>query len=370
MAAFLLSGPAASAGAEQMARGELLAAEALVNVNDSPTGATTWRISYATVTYAGQPTTATALVIAPNAMGRPQKLRKTVVWAHGTVGVVPDCAPSEKSGAATRLPGVEEILQRGWVLVAPDYVGLGPGRPHAYLDKSEAAAAAHDAVRAAQQVPDTFAGPHFVVWGHSQGGHAALAVALATSQAPDLVMKGAVAIAPPTDLVENTRTMAKLIRGVLTSMSMVSWPQTYGNSTASVVPFIDGINRVGRSCLNKKANWIDKLSTLFFLVRFTAVDMSAMPDWHPTLARNSIPHGRIDVPLLVTQGTNDDVVPATLTRRWVSKACKAGTAVTYIETHGGDHEGQARATLRQAIDWIADRFMGSPASNMCVVPAA
>ena len=46
-----------------------------------------------------------------------------------------------------------------------------------------------DSVRAAANLPKTGAGPRFVVWGHSQGGHAALfAGQLAKSYAPDLAL--------------------------------------------------------------------------------------------------------------------------------------------------------------------------------------
>lgn len=354
------------AHADEVPNGKLLSATPVnAPLAGLPPGASAWRILYQTRNHAGQPILASALLVAPAMDADPAQRRKIVVWAHGTVGVMPDCAPSIRPGAVQRLPGVAAIVRRGWVMVAPDYPGLGTIGPHAYLDRAEVVAAILDAVRAASQVNDAMAGPEFIVWGHSQGGHAALATALEPDIAPDLILKGVVAVAPPTDLVENTTIMARMMRGVLTSMAMTSWSRSYGSDLSELAPFIDGIARVGRSCADAPADWIDNLRTLMFLVRFRNVDMAWMPDWRAILARHSIPPTGIRVPVLLTQGTDDVIVPAVLTRRWMQDACRTGAVLSYVEVAGGDHEGNARATLDQSLVWIADRFSDRPPPDDC-----
>jgi acetyl esterase/lipase len=60
-----------------------------------------------------------------------------------------------------------------------------------------------DSVRAARDMPDSGASDRFAVWGHSQGGHAALYTGeLAARYAPDLKLVGVAAAAPATYLVE------------------------------------------------------------------------------------------------------------------------------------------------------------------------
>jgi hypothetical protein len=54
---------------------------------------------------------------------------------HGTTGVAVKCAPSVLpdpfTAGAMFVQG--QILNHGWVLVAPDYIGLGASPPHPYL---------------------------------------------------------------------------------------------------------------------------------------------------------------------------------------------------------------------------------------------
>lgn len=357
--------PCLAARADSLPGRDTLLAVMPLPAADLPDGVSAWRIHYQTRAHDGQPTKASALLVVPAKAGDGSTKRKVVVWAHGTVGVMPDCAPSTRRDAVRSLPGVAQIVQNGWVLVAPDYPGLGTAGPHAYLDRAEVVAAILDAVRAVRQVPEAMSGPEFIVWGHSQGGHAALATAQEPGIAPELALKGVVAVAPPTDLVENTTIMARMMRSVLTSMAMTSWSRAYGSDLSGLAPFIDGIATVGASCSDSPADWTDKLRTLMFLIRFRNVDMAWMPDWRAILARHSIPARGIHVPALLTQGTDDDIVPAALTRRWMQDACRTGAVLSYVEVPEGDHADNARATLDQSLAWITDRFMDRPAPNDC-----
>jgi len=59
-----------------------------------------------------------------------------------------------------------------------------------------------NAVRAACQAPGADAGTRWAVWGHSQGGHAALWTgALAAQLAPELTLIGVAAAAPAAELL-------------------------------------------------------------------------------------------------------------------------------------------------------------------------
>jgi pimeloyl-ACP methyl ester carboxylesterase len=127
-----------------------------------------------------------------------------VVWAHGTTGVADGCEPSATSDLAQYDGLVAQLLQRGFMVVAPDYEGLGhsPTSNHPYLNRdSEARSMLYAAMAAREQV--AAAGLRWVAMGHSQGGHAALAAAeLASeaSQAGGLQLRGVVALAPASNL--------------------------------------------------------------------------------------------------------------------------------------------------------------------------
>src|SRR5699024_11114917 len=136
--------------------------------------ATGWRILYTTTDAHGAPATASALVLVPTswrAVPRP-----VIAWAPGTTGFATHCAPSllEHQVAAGAMPALDQVLDRGWAVVATDYTGLGTPGPHPYLIGPGEAHSVLDGIRAAGQLEGAELAPQTVVWGHSQGGHAAL----------------------------------------------------------------------------------------------------------------------------------------------------------------------------------------------------
>ena len=67
-----------------------------------------------------------------------------------------------------------DIVNAGYLVAFSDYEGLGtPGR-HPYLVGESEGRSVLDAAKAAAQLPGADAGDQLAIWGHSQGGHAAL----------------------------------------------------------------------------------------------------------------------------------------------------------------------------------------------------
>ena len=95
-----------------------------------------------------------------------------------------------------------------------------------------------DSVRAAQQVAKAGANSRFAVWGHSQGGHAALfAGQLAKSYAPDLTLVGVAAIAPATELEQLLKDDQDERAGkIIVSYCLWSWSRVYGTPLEDWVP--------------------------------------------------------------------------------------------------------------------------------------
>ncbi len=127
-----------------------------------------------------------------------------IAWAHGTWGAAERCAPSLSANFFAATPATVAVA-RGYVVVAPDYPGLGSAGPHPYLVGTVTARSVLDAVRAAAAIPAAAAGARFAVWGESQGGHAALWTGqLAGDDGAGLTLLGVAAGAPPTDLPANS----------------------------------------------------------------------------------------------------------------------------------------------------------------------
>ena len=126
-----------------------------------------------------------------------------VGWAHPTTGAVAKCAPSNGIDPFDLIEGMTDLLNAGYAVAAADYPGLGVAGPSSYLIGTTEGNSVLDAIRAAQNMPETGAinRSDVLLWGHSQGGQAALFAGQdATSYAPELRVKAVAVAAPAADL--------------------------------------------------------------------------------------------------------------------------------------------------------------------------
>lgn len=140
---------------------------------------------------------ATAMVFYPNTP-QPQDGWRVVVWEHGTVGSGDSCAPSNNQLNNNFRGLASSLLAQGYVIVAPDYEGLGTRGIHPYLNLKSAAQSAIYAVRAFKEQQGNRFNGAWVSVGQSQGGHASLATAQFADEDPNY--KAAVAAAPASSL--------------------------------------------------------------------------------------------------------------------------------------------------------------------------
>src|SRR5437764_6947503 len=184
--------------------GGLLRSETLKDVI-LPAGIRGWRILYATTVDDNTPATAVATVFA--AIDSPAGPRPVIAWEHATTGLLQKCMPSLLSMSTKGIPWCSRIVMAGWVVVATDYSFAEKGGPHPYLIGEGEARAALDSVRAARQMSELTLDKRMVIWGYSQGGHAALWTGIVEPRyAPDLEILGVVAIAPAAN-IKNILTM-------------------------------------------------------------------------------------------------------------------------------------------------------------------
>ncbi len=145
----------------------------------------------------GERAEATAMVFYPNTP-QPQDGWRVVVWEHGTVGSGDSCAPSNNQLNNNFRGLASSLLAQGYVIVAPDYEGLGTQGIHPYLNLKSAAQSAIYAVRAFKEQQGNRFNGAWVSVGQSQGGHASLATAQFADEDPNY--KAAVAAAPASSL--------------------------------------------------------------------------------------------------------------------------------------------------------------------------
>lgn len=114
------------------APGELLRVGAYEG--ETPAGSTSLRILYSTLRADGSPAVASAVVAIPTAPA-PSTGRTMLAWQHGTTGVARSCAPSLETNALSEyaIPGISRMIERGWIVVATDYPGMGTDGRYPYL---------------------------------------------------------------------------------------------------------------------------------------------------------------------------------------------------------------------------------------------
>ena len=353
--------------AQSMARGVLISSTPL---GGAPAGSSAFRIRYRSRAVGGARNQVTGVVIVPDGPA-PKGGREVVAWAHGTFGVAESCAPSQSKDLFGSIAGLEAMLAAGYAVVATDYAGLGTPGPHPYLVGDGSAYSVLDSIRAAREFGRGGIGNRYVVWGESQGGHAALWTAqYASRYAPELQLVGVAAAAPPTDLKANlTGGTNPLIKALLTAYTGASWSQTYDIPLSTILKPVgqDLVKRLARNCVSTDPVALRAKIGLFRLSRSLAtVDISKSPRWAEQLRRNSVQPGAIPVPVFIAQGSADPIVAPDVTLKFAQSLCRGrAVPVRYLAVAGGDHFSIGKRSAEATVRWIADRFAGQPAPDDC-----
>lgn len=306
-----------------------------------PEGAVAWRMLYTTTKGDGTPTVASGLVVVPaqGAGGWP-----VINWNHGTTGFAQQCAPSLAaepftSGALFMLPA---IINEGWGVVTTDYIGLGTAGPHGYLVGKDAAHASLDALRASAQLAEARLAPSTLVWGHSQGGAAALwTAAEAPTYAPELDVRGVAALAPAANLPGLVENLPNVTGGsVFASFVVAGYSGTYDDVTwrEYIRPGAEPVVRaMSERCLAEPGMLVSVLQSLAL-----SADPSVLakdPATGPLGARlaENVPPLEIPVPVFVAQGEADDLVIPSAQATHLDAMVASGTAVDYVIYPGLGH---------------------------------
>lgn len=338
-------------------------------IGGSVGSAKAYRILYRSTGLNGEPIAVSGAVFIPDGP-KPHRRRDIIAWAHPTTGVIDRCAPTLLPDLAGTVAGLGEMLRRGFVVVATDYAGLGTEGMHPYLIGPSEAYSVLDSVRAARELPDAWVGDRFAVWGHSQGGHAALFTGEeAASYAPELKLMGVAAAAPATYLIELFKADRGSLGGnTLTAMALLSWSTLYNISDQTVLA--SGTRRsyeaVAQSCIQTLAELINLEDAAQPLQhRFLKADPTKIEPWRDIMLKNSPGHSPAGAPVFIAQGTADETVRPEITRQFADHLCRQGTPVLMKYLDGVSHSYAGYDGARDAIGWMADRFRGVPAPSGC-----
>lgn len=321
-------------------------------------------LTYKMLGQSGQEVQATSLVFTPNAPP-PAGGWPIVVWAHGTTGVADTCAPSKAALADSTKDLISKLLAAGYVVVAPDYEGLGTPGIHPFLNVKSEAFSITDAVVATRNYlsqRNLLTSKKWLTVGHSQGGHAALGAAQYASRA-QLDYKGTVAVAPASNLgsILLNGELEAASASVYEKKAIYTQLDTY---TALVVAgirnthpdfdyrqvFTESISRIAQEaegfCYEPLAANFNATMQVYIATHGETLDgymrtqpnFMAVPLVKTFLEKDSQPlQVKVSTPIIIYQGVGDTTVPKLATDLLISNATVVGTKINSYVTGNWDH---------------------------------
>ena len=310
-------------------------------------------------------TQATALLFTPKGT-RPAKGWPIVAWAHGTTGVADQCAPSKNQLNNDITNMITGLLKAGYIVVAPDYEGLGEPSGtelHPFLNLKSEAYSITDAVVAAKDYLGSDASNQWMAVGHSQGGQAALGAAQYAVRASQMTYKGTVALAPAsnfslilaggeaqagqeTNLNKKIETLASLdtftaliAAGLRNPNPNLQYSQVFKTPTDEIAKNAetDCYDVLGNKFGMAMGAYAQTNGNLEGYSR-TQANFMSIPVVKNFLDKDSQPlQVKVSTPVIIYQGEADPTVPKAATDVLVSLANQKQTSVQYITDGSWDH---------------------------------
>jgi pimeloyl-ACP methyl ester carboxylesterase len=277
----------------------------------------------------------------------PKRGWPVISWAHGTTGVADVCAPSRNSVTSPAQASISYIypdlnawLRAGYAVLQTDYQGLGTPGKHPYLIGAAEGRSVLDIVTAARKL-DPKISKRFLIAGHSQGGQSALfAAGEASSWTPKLRLRGTVAFAPASHILEQVPLLSALtspspltalatliVDGASTQSSAIDVNRLLSDEVLAFYPLLES------QCLQRLAQ-SDELGGIppSRLVR-SGADLAPI---NPVLAGMN-PAVRTAAPIQIQQGDADTTVFKIFTDQLNEELVAAGNQVIYRTYPGVGH---------------------------------
>jgi alpha-beta hydrolase superfamily lysophospholipase len=331
-------------------------------------GSRAWAVLYHSRSPDGGDVAVSGTVLAPPGAAPPGG-RPVLAWGHGSSGLADRCAPSHFGATTAFGPAggfwLGRLLERGLVVAATDYQGLGtPGPARAAIGLA-AGHAVLDAARAAQQLPGTGASGRVLLAGHSEGGHAVLwAAELAAAYAPELQVVGAAALAPGADLAALVRLAGSRPAGLASGAMylVVAWSDAYHLPSSALSVLLPA----GRAAADRvRGSCIGELAAGPPVAAVRPTDLLKVAPWPALLEHNTPGHTATKVPLLLAQGSNDERVAPASNRSLAVRLCRAGDTVQLRPYPNANHLEILDVAGDDLLAWLGDRRTGRPARSTC-----
>ncbi|KAH8903671.1 alpha/beta-hydrolase [Coniochaeta sp. PMI_546] len=347
------------------------------NVYNIPAQTALSRILYSTTDFNGTLILASAAILWPftpkkfSAGKGDKNIAKApvVLWTHGTSGFYADGAPSAHRSLFYGDIIPFTLAQAGYVVVAPDYSGLGIDKswdgsfiPHQYLIRNAAAGDALNAIRAVRNIK-TFSDKitdQYVVMGHSQGGAVAWAVSELLAQKPQKYSDcqaghlGTIVFNPFSGSLSEMGPeiffpwVGKALDSIFPSFKLSYWLTDLGVARTQLLDQLQGGQFVSQ-------------------VLFENATEIVNPAWNQTWYEEAVTPltnpGKVPFkgPMILIEGTGDRGDSYNRNKAiWNATCRKYGGDFEFAGINGTGHFPTMDATRQMWLRWIEDRFEGKP----------
>lgn len=336
-----------------------------------------YQILYRTTDSLGKATATVLTVLVPHNADLTKVLSYQVAEDASSI----DCAPSyafqlehaqgPEMGTMvtqTELLLVEAALERGWVVISPDF--LGPKA--AFLANALAGYATLDGIRAAINSA-SFTGisktPTITMWGYSGGSLASLwAAELQPTYAPELKIAGAA--------------VGGTVPNITTVVTSINGKANAGLIPPGVIGLSNQYPELGRvvdqHLLPQSRTDFYKAKSQCFVADnndFANKDVVGMFDdknlvyTNPVavriLAENALGRHTPQIPLFVYKSVGDEISPISETDNLVNKYCGSGANVMYQRDENSNHGQLAIIGAPKALSWLINTMNGRNHHSGC-----
>jgi pimeloyl-ACP methyl ester carboxylesterase len=330
------------------------------SIASAPAGTHAWRILYHSTDASGADILVSGTVVSPSGPA-PAGGRPILSWGHPTTGIAPRCAPSVGLDPFDLIEGLSDFVRAGYVVAATDYSGMGADGPPSFLIGTTEGHNVLDAARAARSIAAAGAGDRLVLWGHSQGGQAALFAGQDAPQyAPELALAGVAVAAPATDLGDLLKADIGDVSGVtIGSYAFSAYAEAYGpthpDATLASILTTAGVAAtpsMAALCLFGQNSELHTIATPL-IGHYLSADPSTTAPWSALLQQNTPGATPLTVPLFVAQGNTDALVRPEITAQFVAHERSIGTNVTSDTIADTGHGLVALRALPELLRWLA-----------------
>ena len=344
---------------------------------------------------------ATGLFGIPANADLPEEPLPNALYLHGTTGFSDPCAPSNSDTYPDGPAQAALVASLGFVAVAPDYIGMngfgeGSETEHAYLVGEQAAIGSWDAMRAGKTLLEDILPPgqlesddRVVIWGGSQGGHAALFTELyGPYYAPEFNVVAVSAMVPPSTLPPlvvrglefYNDTTTTLVAGMTAMREWYDHPADLTEVFTNDDPYYLADNAYDyvypqEECNPGEGLDADEVSDIYtqgFIDAVLAEDWDAVAPWGCFFEENSVATSSVAplrfVPTLMIYSEDDELVWTDTQVDDFDRLCAQGYQLEYLECQDAGHTDGALWSLPYQLDFINARLAGEPIDEdaLCV----